>query len=1401
MIKILFMQKIYLVLFLLSAISGISQPAKVLDRKDAYVPGQVIVKFKDNYQLNSSQLDRGKTGVTKTFDAFAVSKKVAKVERVFEKNGFFSRNAISRGDFRKYENITTVTMSKKTDNVDSLVSELQSMPEVEFAEPNYYFSTDNTMRPNPVPISTLEMDKQHPFFESHVDNTAVKSVFKPFGGGVTPSDPLFSSQSNLLAINAQKAWEITKGDSTVVIAVIDTGVDWLHPDLADNIWVNKAELNGKPGVDDDGNGLIDDIRGWDFINNDNNPTDDNSHGTHVAGIIAARGDNGIGITGVNWYAKIMCIKVMQSTGRGDAVTIAKGVEYAASMGAKIINLSLGGYYESLSLKSSLEKAYANCFIVAAAGNDGTPIGPCLGCAPLYPGAYSFVMGVQDQAQYSNYDQDGPFVSKYYNLLNYDTYAPGSSILSTIPNGTYASYTGTSMSTPTIAGVASLYMTQNKSYDKELLFTNMVQMQSNGFIDAYRILTEVPKPDLRVAKYEIVDTASNANNNGRPDAGENINLRIYLKNFSAKADSVSIKLSYEGLADTSLVHFIQDSCFVGSVSPNTVTFSQSPLNILIANKVAHGADYKINVAIKDNKGNKWNDQVVITFQNAITLGGIITSDLTLYPNKYYNVTDNVILNGCKLIIKPGSVLNFSQGKGLRTNNNGVVIAIGKKDSVITFTSNSGWVGMQFQNSGPYDSSSSYYLNGIYKRSYPKLDSLLQKDYLNIIDTITNYSICKYCIVENLGDLNSAYATLSGGLYINTIFRNNNEYYTLGTDPSGGVEPIIISSNFLNNKTAMLWSSVSFKAFNNHINNLPFYNYQSSDGRWTVGGINVNSNTIYNKYSINVFDNTAFDVLSGWGSSTVNIPTNIYFGTTDSLQISKNIYDYFDNTNFSAIIIKNYKTIPCDSCPGIVWKLTIDDKEFSSMSAKAEDVVEIGTHKIKVWFNRQMDTTVTPVITFGQRDPFNQVTFKNKGVWATDGKSYTISREFVLTDPNGIVNFAVSAAKDTMGMEIPYERTRFRINLQSSASKSLNFGIIPQCGKLQLNWENLRTPGSDIMGYNIYRRNKTSNGAFGLLNNRLVLDNFYKDYKVGLDSTYEYVYTAVRDGMNNETDSSFILSGKPLPSKLGDSDGDSLVTVTDVVTAVNYILQKSPAPFVFKQTDLNNDGVINVLDIIGIIDRILNPRIGGYTGQYDYNPTKSPGQIFLYNQNDTLFAKTVFKIGGIESKTENTVEAWLGDLTKWENIKTNDGTYMRYSFGGSLQLPDALPLAKINSKTDPAKWIFSTDDGRPLDIVWLGKLVGNIKQQSTNMFLSEVSPNPATGVIRFTAETKATVNDLCYSLTDNNGKVVLVKEMGTRNAGISNETINVQSFSKSVYFLKISWKENGQSFDKTSKVILQ
>ena len=143
------------------------------------------------------------------------------------------------------------------------------------------------------------------------------------------------------------------------------------------------------------------------------------HGTHVAGIAGAVGNNGIGIAGAAWNVKLMPIKVFQSNGVGDASTIAQGVTYAANNGATIQNMSFGSYAESMTLRNALENAYAKSVLVAAAGNNGVCIGPGPFCAPFYPAAYTYVIGVQDAAKYSNFDQDGPIFSGYPNLLNYE----------------------------------------------------------------------------------------------------------------------------------------------------------------------------------------------------------------------------------------------------------------------------------------------------------------------------------------------------------------------------------------------------------------------------------------------------------------------------------------------------------------------------------------------------------------------------------------------------------------------------------------------------------------------------------------------------------------------------------------------------------------------------------------------------------------------------------------------------------------------------------------------------------------------------------------------------------------------------------------------------------------------
>jgi subtilisin family serine protease len=200
-----------------------------------------------------------------------------------------------------------------------------------------------------------------------------------------PSDDLFEEQWSLAddrLLGVQDAWDVTKGGNTVV-AVIDTGADLDHPDLRDNLWRNPKEIPGN-GIDDDGNGFVDDVNGADFVNRDGDPSDDNGHGTHVAGILAARGGNHVGVTGVAQRARIMVLKALGADAVGDAVTMAEAVRYAVANGATIINMSVSGPGRSQAFEEAVQAASdAGVIMTVAAGNSGHDLDE----QPEYPAAF------------------------------------------------------------------------------------------------------------------------------------------------------------------------------------------------------------------------------------------------------------------------------------------------------------------------------------------------------------------------------------------------------------------------------------------------------------------------------------------------------------------------------------------------------------------------------------------------------------------------------------------------------------------------------------------------------------------------------------------------------------------------------------------------------------------------------------------------------------------------------------------------------------------------------------------------------------------------------------------------------------------------------------------------------
>ena len=372
---------------------------KVEENKE-YTPGQLIVKFEDGMGPDAGFLKAHNVSSAKKI--LKADKNESKTAKSFKKFGI--------------DRIYLVDLSSKSDLVKKM-KDLNDDPKVEYAGPNYIYHT--TEIPNDPSFDELW----------GLHNTGQS-------GGTDDAD-----------IDAPEAWDIHTGSNDVVIAVIDTGVDYNHPDLSANIWTNLGEIAGN-GIDDDGNGYTDDIHGYDFVNNDGDPIDDNDHGTHCAGTIGAVGDDGMGIVGVNWDVRIMPVKFLSSSGSGSTANAILSVEYATDNGADIMSNSWGGGGYDSALKDAISAANdAGVLFVAAAGNTSSNND----VSPHYPSSYD-VPNVIAVAATDHNDNRAGF--SCYGATSVDLGAPGVSIYSTIAGG-YDTYNGTSMATPHVAGAAGL----------------------------------------------------------------------------------------------------------------------------------------------------------------------------------------------------------------------------------------------------------------------------------------------------------------------------------------------------------------------------------------------------------------------------------------------------------------------------------------------------------------------------------------------------------------------------------------------------------------------------------------------------------------------------------------------------------------------------------------------------------------------------------------------------------------------------------------------------------------------------------------------------------------------------------------------------------------------------------
>lgn len=490
-----------------------------------------------------------------------------------------------------------------------------------------------------------------------------------------------------------------------VVAVIDTGVDYTHKDLADNIWVNEGEIPGN-GIDDDSNGYVDDVHGVDFVDGDCDPMDEHGHGTHVAGIIAMTPGNGGGV-GVAYGAKIMCVRAGQANGSFASSDIAKAIKYAADNGADVINMSFGGTGRSYLVESALQDAFPSCVLVAAAGNDGLPTTDAINAGyfnteDIYPAGYKYVLGVmatdnnKSLASFSNWD--------YLEGQNceYEMAAPGVNIYSTLPGNRYACWSGTSMATPNVAAAAAIL--RSKYTDKSKYSSRYIMGQlcsattsSVGFIapkgdfHSYPVLnirdslTKQAQPELsldEVYTLDYQDVSSLNNGDGIAQPGETIDMGIAVWNRWGAATDITVKVDADSVAGipNKYVEFINDEVKLSDVGTfasvnNGFTYTDekltgisNPIRFKIKEGTPNDIQITFNFTITAKNGLDEKDTVVytikpkptytLTVQNGVALSGIINEDMTLTNDKLWILENNVLIpEGVTVTVEPGTRIQF------------------------------------------------------------------------------------------------------------------------------------------------------------------------------------------------------------------------------------------------------------------------------------------------------------------------------------------------------------------------------------------------------------------------------------------------------------------------------------------------------------------------------------------------------------------------------------------------------------------------------------------------------------------------------------------------------------------------------------------------------------------------
>ena len=992
---------------------------------------------------------------------------------------------------------------------------------------------------------------------------------------VFASDPGYSSEWHLQNAKIVDMWKYMDknspkdangkkitgagGNKDTVIAVIDTGVDYNHPDLHDNMWVNVNEIPDN-GIDDDGNGYVDDYLGWNAVAENGDPMDDQGHGTHCAGIVGAV-NNKIGAIGVAYNCKIMAVKCGSAAGFRSS-DIAEAVTYAYMNGADVISISIAGPDLSIAVKDAFEEAYHTTFIAAAAGNDGLKNEPAspgdLMYKSMYPACFPFVMGVMATTEYygsnvyagfSNWD------TFHDNGVEYEIGAPGVGIFSTFPNNRYATWSGTSMATPIVAGVAALlrsYYPDKEVYTNKFLMSQIAENAGTlggekypGSLNAYDALTKTPKPSVSLYDYYVFEReeySSKNNGDGIVDAGETIHLAISLKNKGGLASNIECSLinkNVSGNADPyveiidgtmSLDNIgtysirepekVKDSSgkvvdtvqyFTIKISDNAVNNYQLPLRLLVTYK--NGLDEKDNILYQMNSDSNDGYEIIsISLHKGTRLPRRISED-TVFSNEYqYILADNLVIDegvtctfeaGCKIQVYESENGYYDEiANSIKIINYGTLIFDGTKEDRIKIYPCEDFEFEQI----------AYFIDDIGNTYFKYCDITNLRSKGSAITLIDNCNLitdrCDCEIVNGRLDVDDFNYRIIATKIINSSF--------VGDDLSRILD--INVEEFIGNTFALLKS----KPGNYPYPNLFTLNiYSKCENNVFIQqkefDLNDNSNgdydplTIYLWGGVNSFNNNVF--INSYDENTIPLGkctriivqdgacSDWYGNTFDGLYgifRNKVVYDY--NNGYSQTSVEYFDDLKDETIQApYVKSIEIYDSEN-----ELTDKIERGLYTYKVKFNCPMDTSQELNVYFGSRRPFND--FKIVGDWEDEYTWVgTYSLKSLIEDGNVYFRVKNGYKADSL-QELVDEGSRISATINILSAYSMNLSGNATEDGIQLNW--IQDDYEVLMGYNIYRSD-SKDGNYVKLNYEIIPSdiNEFTDENAEPGKNYWYTFTVV------------------------------------------------------------------------------------------------------------------------------------------------------------------------------------------------------------------------------------------------------------------------------------------------------